>query len=168
MRHLAGCVACLAATLCLAMRGVEADTSVEPLRLRFDARFVLAEVAQRMGVTLRPDIAPPTVFLESNTPISQFRDAIGAQWGFRPHVFSNAYAAERNEIYLIDEPSIYVRRDRTIDGSLAHELAHYIQVKYLNADLAMPSWEEEADEIQKWFRDAHIRTRTATLPSGSD
>jgi hypothetical protein len=168
MRQLAGRVACLAAALCLVMRGVEADPSVKPLRLRFDARFVLAEVAQQMGVTLRPDFAPPAVFLESNTPISQFRDAIGAQWGFRPHLFSNAYAVERNEIYLIDEPSIYVRRGRTIDGSLAHELAHYIQVKYLNADLAEPSWEDEANEIQKWFRDMHLRTRTATLPSGNE
>ncbi len=163
MRRLAHWVAGLATTLSLIPPAPAVDASVEPLPLRLDPQFVLAQVARRMGVTLHPEIAPPAVFLESATPIGQFRDAIGAQWGFRPHAFGNAYAVERNEIYLIDDPSYYARLGRTIDESLAHELAHYVQVKYLNADLSVPSWEQDAVALQTWFRDAHVRVQGAAL-----
>lgn len=151
------------AVLWLIASAAAADASSESVRPRFDPMFVLAQVAQRLGVTLQPELAPPAVFLESATPIAQFRDAIGAQWGFRPHVFGNAYAVARNEIYLIDDPGYYARLGRTIDESLAHELAHYVQVQYLNADLTLPSWEDEAIAVQSWFRDLYIRTRQAGL-----
>lgn len=78
-------------------------------------------------------------------------------------MFGNAYAIDRNEIYLIDDPSNCVQLGRTIDESLAHELAHIVQVKYLNADLAVPSWEQDAVAIQTWFTDAHIRVKEAAL-----
>jgi len=163
VRRLAFWVAGLAATLALIARTPAADSSTEPLRLRLDPQFVLGQVAQRMGVTLHPEIAPPAVFLESATPIGQFRDAIAAQWGLRPHLFGNAYAIERNEIYLIDDPSYYARLGRTMDESLAHELAHYVQVKYLNADLAEPSWESDAIAVQTWFSATHLRSQRAAL-----
>jgi hypothetical protein len=163
MRYFANWVVGLAVALSLSPHAATADSSVEPLRLRLDPQFVLAQVAQRMGVTLRPEIAPPEVFLESVTSVAQFGDAIAVQWGFRPHVFSNAYAVERNEIYLIDDPSFYARLGRTIDESLAHELAHYVQVKYLNADLAVSAWEQDAIAVQAWFRDVHIRARATEL-----
>ena len=164
LRHRsAGWIAGLALTLCVSPHALAVDASFVPTRLRLDPHFVLAQVAQRMGVTLRPEIAPPAVFLESVTSVAQFGDAIAVQWGFRPHVFSNAYAVERNEIYLIDDPSFYARLGRTIDESLAHELAHYIQVKYLNADLAVPAWEQDANAVQAWFRDVHIRARATEL-----
>lgn len=140
-----------------------ADAPAEPLRPRLDPQFALAQVAERLGVRLRPEIPPPTVRFESATPIAEFRGAIGVQWGFRPHVFGNAYAVERNEIYLIDDPSVYAQLGRTIDESLAHELAHYVQVKYLNADLAVPLWEDDAIAVQAWFRHIHIRARRADL-----
>lgn len=168
MRRLAGWVAGLSVTLSLNPHAPAADASFEPLRLRLDPQFVLAQVAQRMGVTLHPEVAPPTVLLESVIPLAQFRDAITVQWGFRPHVFGNAYAVARNEIYLIDDPAYYARLRRTIDESLVHELAHYVQVKYLNADLAVPEWEQDAIAVQTWFRNLHIRTRAAELGHHDD
>jgi hypothetical protein len=160
MRHLEPLAAALA--LVLALVSARAD-GAEPARLRFDPQFVLAQVAARLGVRLDPAIAPPAVHLESATPLAQFRAAIAAQWGFRPHVFGNAYAVERNEIYLIDEPGYYARLGRSPDESLAHELAHYVQVRYLGADLAEPSWEAEAIAVQAWFSAAHLQPPRATL-----
>ena len=133
----------MAACLTLATAG-ETDRAVQPAKLRYDLQFILAEVARRMNVTLRPEIPVPVVFFESTTPLRQFQDAIVVQWQFRPHVFANAYSAARNEIYLIDEAAYYARAGRTLDDSLAHEFAHYLQVRYLNADLADPSLESDA------------------------
>jgi hypothetical protein len=163
MRRFARWVVGVAATLSLVNHAPATEPSTARLQLRLDPHFVLAQVAQRMGVTLRPEIAPPTVFLESVTPVAQFRDTIAEQWGFRPHVFGNAYAVERNEVYLIDDPAYYARLGRTIDESLAHELAHYVQVKYLSADLAAPAWEQDAIAVQAWFRDLHIRAQATEL-----
>lgn len=147
------------ATACYA----PAAGAFDSLRLAFDPQFVLEQVARRLGVTLRPDVAPPAVFLESATPIAQFQDAIARQWGFRPRSFANAYAIARNEIYLIDNPWDYARLGRTIDESLAHELAHYVQVRYLNADLTAPLWEQDAIVVQDWFRTAHVHAERAAL-----
>jgi hypothetical protein len=150
MRRLA-CRVCVA-LLCLVAEG----RATERERLRFDPAFVLAQVAARMGVTLAPGAAPPAVLVESATPLARFRAALAPQWGFVPDAFGNAYAVGRNEIFLIDDPAYYARLGRTIDESLAHELAHYVQVTYLNADLGVPSWEQDAIAIQAWFRSVHL------------
>lgn len=124
--------------------------------LRYSPTFTLERVAQRLGVTLRPDIPAPAIFFESSTPLRQFQDAIAAQWGFRPRVFGNAYALARNEIYLIDDPALYARLGGTLDESLAHEFVHYLQVRYQKADLADPSCESDAIAVQLWYRDAIV------------
>jgi hypothetical protein len=139
----------------------EPDPALQPARLAFDAQFVLEQVARRMNVTLRPEIPVPAVLLESATPLHRFQDAIAPQWGFRPHVFANAYVSARNEIYLIDEAAYYERVGRTLDDSLAHEFAHYLQVHYLKADLADPSLESEAVAVQHAFRRDHVYARRA-------
>jgi len=150
-------VAALAALACLnpAVAGEDAPPA-EPMKLRFDPRFVLEAVAQRMEVTLRPDVPLPAVFIESAIPLRQFQDAMETQWNFRPPLVANAYAIARNEIYLSDDPSYYRRFKRTIDDSLAHELVHYIQVRYFQEDLASDGCEIQAAEIQRWFRDEHV------------
>jgi hypothetical protein len=150
-------VAILAMAACLtpATAG-ETAAAVQPAKLRFDPQFILAEVARRMNVTLRPELPVPAVFFESSTPLRQFQEAIAPQWRFRPHVFANAYAAARNEIYLIDEAAYYKRFGRTLDDSLAHEFAHYLQVHYLKADLEDPSLETEAVAVQHEFQRAHV------------
>jgi len=150
----------MAACLTPAAAG-ETDRSVRPAQLRFDPQFILAEVARRMNVTLRPDIPVPPVFFESATPLRRFQDAIVVQWRFRPHVFANAYSVVRNEIYLIDEAAYYSRRGRTIDDSLAHEFAHYLQVHYLSGDLADPTLESDAVAVQHLFRQDHVFTKRA-------
>jgi hypothetical protein len=139
----------------------EPPRSTAPAKLRFEPHFILATVAVRMNDTLRPEIPVPPVFLESATPLRQFQDAIGAQWQFRPHVFANAYSTARNEIYLIDDAAYYGRGGRTIDDSLAHEFAHYLQVMYLNADLADPSLESDAVAVQLRFRQDHVHPQRA-------
>ncbi len=118
-----------------------------------------------MNVTLRPDVPLPKIFLESNTPLRQFQQAIAPQWKFRPHVFANAYAVERNEIYLSDDPRYYKKRNRTLDDSLAHEFVHYIQVRYRNDDLADESCEMEAIAQQLAFIDSHTFPVVAPVSS---
>jgi hypothetical protein len=134
----------------------DAGEAREPIRLQFDPAYILQTVARRMNVTLRPEIPVPTILLQSRTPLARFQDAIAVQWNFRPHVYTNAYAVARNEIYLMDDPAYYVRFNRTLDESLAHEFAHYIQVHYLNADLADPSYESDAVAVQALFATRRI------------
>jgi len=134
------------------------DTRPHRMTLRHDPHFILQAVAAEMNVTLRSDIPAPEILLESATPLRRFQEAIFAQWGFRPHVFTNAYAVRSNEIYLTDDPAYYTRLKRTLDESLAHELAHYLQVRYLNADLAEESLENDAVAIQVWFSATHVKT----------
>jgi hypothetical protein len=159
-------VAILAMAACLtpATAG-ETARAGQPAKLRFDPQFILAEVARRMNVTLRPELPVPAVFFESTTPLRQFQDAIAPQWRFRPHVFANAYVAARNEIYLIDEAAYYGRFGRTLDDSLAHEFAHYLQVHYLNANLEDPSLESEAVAVQHEFQRDHVYPRRAEAAS---
>jgi hypothetical protein len=135
----------------------EGDTRPHRTRLIHDPHFILQAVAREMNVSLRPDIPAPEILLESTTPLRRFQEAISAQWGFRPHVFTNAYAVRSNEIYLTDDPAYYRKLKRTLDESLAHELAHYLQVRYLNADLAEESLENDAVAIQVWFSATHAK-----------
>jgi hypothetical protein len=145
----AALIAFLALFMPLARAG---DTA--PIRLQNDPNEILAAVARRMNVTLRPDRPLPRIYFESSTSLEQFQDAIAPQWHFRPPLFANAYVVARNEIYLMDDPSYYRRMRRTLDESLAHEFAHYLQVMYFAADLADETCEGEAIAVQIAFRDA--------------
>lgn len=131
----------------------------EPAALRFDSRFILETVARRMNIVLRPEVPLPAILLESGTRVRRFQDSIAAQWKFRPTAISNAYAIARNEIYLTDDAAFYVRLKRTLDDSLAHEFVHYLQVHYLDQDLASDDAEARAVEIQQWFREVYVRGR---------
>ena len=79
---------------------------------------------------------------------------IAPQWHFRPPLFANAYVVARNEIYLMDEPAYYRRMHRTLDESLAHEFAHYLQVTYFAADLQHRA---ELQQIRGCVVDTEIR-----------
>jgi hypothetical protein len=157
---------CAALALAVALLpAADAGEPVQPIQLQFDPAHILQAVAYRMNVTLRPEIPLPTILLQSRTPLARFQDAISVQWKFRPPVYSNAYVVERNEIYLMDDPAYYVRINRTLDESLAHEFAHYIQVHYLNADLADPSCESDAIAVQALFATPRLAD-SAGLPQG--
>jgi len=141
-----------AAALTLPYASAMPDAADEPERLHEEPHVILARVARQMNVELRDDEPPPRVFLESRTPLAQFQDAVEAQWKHRPARFANVYAVASNEIYLSDDPSYYRRMRRTLDESLAHEFTHYVQVRYLGADLADESCEAQALDVQMAFR----------------
>ncbi len=147
-------VAAAAAALAIAMLALpDARAAADaPERLHEEPEVILARVAQQMNVELRTDAIPPRVYLESQTPLAQFQDAVQAQWGHRPARFANVYVVARNEIYLSDDPAYYRRMRRTLDESLAHEFAHYVQALYLGYDLADESCEAQALDVQIAFR----------------
>jgi hypothetical protein len=136
----------------LAPLAVADDTAT--MRLQQDPREILEAVARQMNVTLRADEPLPRIHLESTAPLEQFQDAVESQWHFRPPRFSNVYVVARNEIYLTDDPGYYRRVRRTLDESLAHEFAHYLQVSYFAANLSDEACETEAVAVQIAFRSA--------------
>ena len=148
--------AALALAVCLYPAAVAAEElHARSVKLRYEPQYILEAVARQMNVALRPEVPLPAVHLASTTPVRRFQAAMAAQWGFRPRVFANAYAVAHNEIYLMDDAAYYGRHNRTLDASLAHEFAHYIQVHYLNADLRDPSWENDAIAAQQRFAEDH-------------
>jgi hypothetical protein len=148
--------AMLAALACLAPAVAGENVApLEPVKLRFEPRFILETVAERMQVKLRSEVPLPAIFLESTTPLRKFQDAMEGQWQFRPPLIANSYSIASNEIYLSDDASFYLRFKRTLDDSLAHEFVHYIQAQYLREDLTTDGCELQAAEIQRWFREEH-------------
>lgn len=124
----------------------------EVVKLKYDPQFILETIAKRKKIQLDPSFPIPKIYFESITSLKQFQDAIEPQWGIRPGVITNAYVWSRNEIYLIDDGKYY-KNGRKIDDSLAHELVHFLQVKYQNYDLNQDeSAEWEAIDVQTWFR----------------
>jgi hypothetical protein len=135
--------------------------------LRLDPQVTLQIVARRMGVEVDPGIPVPTIRFESVTSLKRFQDVTERQWGFRPERFVNAFVADTNEIYLIDDPAYYSAAGRTMDDTLAHELVHYVQARYGRANLS--DWAEcEAVEIQAWFRSEYLGSLAALLASAPD
>ena len=137
----------------LACTGATSAEDGTRMRLQHDPRYILETVARRMNVTLRADEPMPRIYLESGTPLAQFQKAVAPQWRFSPPMFANVYVMARNEIYLSDDAGYYRRIRRTLDESLAHEFAHYLQVRYFGASLADEGCETEAVAIQIAFRE---------------
>ena len=109
-------------------------------------------------LTKRDDVEVPKFYFKSSTPLKQFQDAIEKQWGFRPDVFTNAFAVDNNEVYILDDAEYYRRNKRCMDDSVVHELVHYIQVKYQNWDLSDESLEWDAIDKQTEFRNIYCPT----------
>lgn len=126
---------------------------------KYSVDCTLNAVARHMRISLRDDIPRPKIFFGSQTPLSQFQDAVEPQWGFRPEKFLNAFITEKNEIYLMDEAEYYEKRNRFIDDSLAHELTHYLQVRYRGVEIATAddSVESQAVAMQDWFRETYMK-----------
>lgn len=125
----------------------------EVAKLKYSTDFLLEKVLEKKNLKKRSDIPLPVFFYASNTSLVQFQDAIEKQWGFRPDMITNAFAAINNEIYILDEAEYYKKSGRCMDDSVVHELVHYVQVKYLNWDLNDESLEWDAIDIQSAFRD---------------
>ncbi|MBC7420053.1 MAG: hypothetical protein H7328_04930 [Bdellovibrio sp.] len=137
----------------LTQASLAATERVKPALLQYTPEFILQQVLIKKNISFRDDVAMPAIYLESKTSLQQFQNAIESQWNFRPAVFTNAYAVKNNEIYILDEAKYYDESKRCMDDSLAHELTHYVQVKYKNYDLNDESLEWDAIEVQTWFRD---------------
>jgi len=144
--------------------GRTSDTGSSPrvATLQHDPGFILEAVAGRMGITLRPELAPPAILLESRTPLERLQAAAERQWGFRPQVFTTTYASAGNEIYLIDDAALYAQYGGTPDDSLAHELVHYLQATYLKDRFTTDWSESEAVAVQTWFRKEYMTPGLAT------
>jgi hypothetical protein len=127
--------------------------TTKTVKLQHELNFILDKVLSYKHLEVNASIINPKIYLKSKTPLKQFQDAIESQWGQRPKEFTNAYAVKNNEIYLLDDADYYKKTERYIDDSLAHELTHFVQVKYQNFDINDESLEWDAVDIQTWFRD---------------
>lgn len=134
------------------------------MTLRHEPRVILETVARSMNVALRADEPLPEIHFESRTSLARFQDAVAPQWRFRPPMIANVYVVARNEIYLIDDPQYYRRLQRTLDESLAHEYAHYLQVRYFGADLSDETCETAAVAAQFAFREHHLALSAGVGP----
>lgn len=130
----------------------QAAFAKRPAQLKYPLDFLLEKVLEKKKLKRNNNIPFPKVFMESSTPLKQFQDALEKQWGFRPDVFTNAFSVINNEVYISDDADYYEAHERCMDDSVVHELAHYVQVKYLNWDLSDESLEWDAIEIQTEFR----------------
>jgi hypothetical protein len=136
-----------------------------PMPLRHEPRCVLDAVAFAMNVRLDPARPFPALALETKTPLAEFQAAAQRQWGEKPEVFLNLYSVAEERIYLIEDLDYYTRLKRDIADSLAHELAHYVQVHYKGYTADQLAWgEDEAIHIQTWFRDHYVR---GAAPAGA-
>jgi hypothetical protein len=119
---------------------------------------ILTLVAEKMEIHLKPEIAKPRIRPQTVTSLQEFQDSIEEFWHFRPDAFTNVYNPIRNEIFIMTERAYYERHERSVYDSLAHELTHYIQKEYLNADFSNGddmTWEMDAVYYQNWFRDTY-------------
>lgn len=121
---------------------------------------VLKAILAHKNLAFRPEIEIPKVILESRSSLKDFQDAVEPQWKMRPDYFTNVYVTGRNEIFLMDRLDYYQRTGRFVDDSLAHELMHYVQVKYRGWELdgSDDSLELDAVNVQSWFRDEFMKT----------
>jgi hypothetical protein len=119
---------------------------------------VFSAVLKEKNLPLRADIPLPAIFFASDIPLKQFQDAVEKQWNMRPHLVLNAYVLDLNQIYLLDEAEYYRKSARFIDDSLAHELVHFVQVKYQGYRFEGDdmSLEMEAIAIQTSIRENYL------------
>ncbi|MBI4349149.1 MAG: hypothetical protein HY553_20090 [Elusimicrobia bacterium] len=145
------------AALSLIVSAPPATVFVEP---RHELACTFAGVLEVMGQSPRPELPLPALRLQHRTPLSEFQDAVEPQWNLRPDVFLNAYAAARNEVFILTEADYYARLSRFVDDSIAHELAHYVQVRYRNIPIEHldDSLEAEAIHVQTEFRERFLKT----------
>lgn len=134
--------------------------------LIFPKECILHAVAKYKHIALKTEVPYPAVYFETDTSLAQFQDAVEPQWHMRPDGFLNVYVFAKNEIYIMDDAAYYIKMNRFIDDSLAHELTHYLQVKYqgLKDDDDVDSAESDAISTQTWFRETFMIPGAAVSP----
>lgn len=130
----------------------------ETVKPVYTSHFILSRILEYKSLAYKPEVSIPTVKLSSEATLKEFQDDVEPQWGFRPTAITNVYVVHLNKIYLFDDKAYYTKHKRCIDDSLAHELAHYIQVQYRKWDLNDDSLEWDAIDTQNWFRSEYCKT----------
>ncbi|MBI5240743.1 MAG: hypothetical protein HY926_09745 [Elusimicrobia bacterium] len=127
---------------------------------RYDLQCVFTGVLAIMGKAAKADIPMPALYLQDKTPLKQLQDAVEPQWNMRPDMFVNVYSAAQNAVYVMNEAEYYRKLGRFVDDSIAHELAHYVQVKYrgIRIEDFDDGLEGEAVSVQTEFRDRYMKT----------
>lgn len=133
------------------------EVFANPAKLKYEQLFILKEILSYKNLKYRPEIPLPELFLSSTTPVEVFQEDIFPQWGFKPDFITNSYVANSNHIYLFDDQTYYTENKRCMDDSMAHELTHYVQLKYRGWDLNDESLEWDAVETQTWFRENYCQ-----------
>lgn len=144
------------------------------VKLRYSPHCILEALLKYRNVDYRPDIELPHIYFESQSSLEQLNSAIfPLQWSTPAAGFSNAFAFKggHNEIFLIDNADYYKRHGRFIDDSLAHELFHFLQIRYANMDITGDDFAEfGAIVVQSWFRDTYMKDpdlpKNAPCPDG--
>lgn len=138
---------------------VSQSYSYENVHLKYSPDFVFQGVLKIMGVEKNSHILFPSIVLAADTNLKEFQKDVEPQWGMKPDFITNVFVADLNKIYLLDEKRYYEENGRCIDDSLAHELVHFVQVKYRNIPIEYfdDSMEMEAIDVQSRFRDMYCQ-----------
>lgn len=131
----------------------------ENVQLKYSTEFVFQSVLKIMAIEKDSHVLFPTIVLAKDTNLKEFQKDVEPQWGMKPDFITNVFVAALNKIYLLDEKRYYEENGRCIDDSLAHELVHFVQVKYRNIPIEYfdDSMEMEAIDVQSRFRDLYCR-----------
>lgn len=134
-------------------------TAYEAVNLKYPPDFIFNQVLKTMSIKKDSHILSPVIVYAKDINLQNFQNEVEPQWGLKPDFITNVYLAYLNKIYLLDEKSYYEQNGRCIDDSLAHELVHFVQVKYRNIPIQYfdDSMEMEAIDIQSRFRDEFCR-----------
>ena len=134
-------------------------SSAEPVKkvatLKYSPEFILKVILEHKTLDFRPDVPMSELMVSSKALLKNFQDDVDPQWGMRLADITNVFVILKNKIYVSDEKAYYDKTGRCIDDSLAHELTHYIQVKYRGWNLDDDSLEWDAIDTQSWFREKY-------------
>lgn len=141
--------------------------SYEVAQLKYSPECILKSLLNYRKIEFKKDIVLPKVRFESQTNLRELNSALyPAQWSTTAKYFSNAYAYKNghNIIFLSDRAEYYKKHQRYIDDSLAHELFHFVQVKYQNIDISSDEFAEfDAIFVQNWFRQTYFENPSGTV-----
>lgn len=139
-------------SLTLTANGAQPAKTAE---LKYTVDFIFKAILEHKNLELKPEIPMPAVVVASKAKLKDFQDDVEPQWNMRPDAITNVFVVHLNKIYLSDDQSYYDKVGRCMDDSLAHELTHYIQVKYRGWSLDDDSLEWDAIDTQTWFREKY-------------
>ncbi len=140
--------------------------AAEPMRSRYSAECILKAIAAYMRSEVK--VAIPKIIYQSETTVEEFQKLGRANFmgGSPPDTVLTMYAYEPNIIFLRDGPENY-RDGKYIEDSLAHELAHFIQVRIRGESAdndPMDLLEGEAVGVQFWFRENYLQKNIPPCP----